>query len=128
MSRLSTEERTKVIAALVEGNSIRAVCRMTGIAKGTVLRLLRDIGIVCAEYQDKALRGLVCRRIQCDEVWAFCHAKERNVPDQHKGEWGFGDVWTWVALDADTKLVPCWHLDAGMLGTPPWSSRTLPSG
>ncbi len=83
---------------------------MTGVAKGTVLRLLREIGAACAEYQDKALRGLTCQRVQCDEVWAFCYAKEKNVPDQHKGEFGYGDIWTWVALDADSKLVPCWYL------------------
>ncbi len=110
MNRLSKKQQTQVIAALVEGNSIRATCRMTGVAKGTALRLLAEIGTACAACQDKVLRGLTCRRIQCDEVWAFCHAKEKNVPDHHKGEWGFGDVWTWVALDADTKLVPCWHL------------------
>lgn len=83
---------------------------MTGIAKGTVLRLLSDVGVACADYQDKTLRGLTCRRVQCDEVWAFCHAKEKNVPDQHKGEFGYGDIWTWVALDADSKLAVCWYL------------------
>jgi IS1 family transposase len=110
MNRLSRAERTKIIAALVEGNSVRATCRMTGAAKGTVLRLLREIGQACAAYQDRTLRGLTSRRIQCDEVWAFCYAKEKNVPRQHKGEWGYGDVWTWVALDADSKLVPCWYV------------------
>jgi len=110
MNRLSRTERTKIIAALVEGNSVRATCRMTGAAKGTVLRLLREIGQACAAYQDRTLRGLTSRRIQCDEVWAFCYAKEKNVPRQHKGEWGYGDVWTWVALDADSKLVPCWYV------------------
>lgn len=62
------------------------------------------------------MRDLPCRRLQCDEIWAFCYAKNKNVPADHKGEFGFGDVWTWVALDADTKLVPCWHVggrDAG---------------
>lgn len=116
MNRLSIEERARVVSALVEGNSVRATCRMTGAAKGTVLKLLRDIGQACAAYQDKHLRGLTCRRIQCDEVWAFCHAKEKNVPKEHKGEWGYGDVWTWVALDADSKLVASWYLgrrDAG---------------
>lgn len=116
MNRLTQQERVKVVAALVEGNSIRATCRMTGIAKGTVLKLLADIGRVCAAHQDATLRGLACRRVQCDEVWAFCHAKEKNVPRERKGQVGFGDVWTWVALDADTKLVPCWRVgrrDAG---------------
>ena len=83
---------------------------MTGVAKGTVLKLLCGLGMACAEYQDKALRDLVCRRIQCDEVWAYCYAKEKNVPDRHKGEFGYGDIWTWVALDADSKLVVCWYL------------------
>ncbi len=110
MNRLGRTERTRIIAALVEGNSVRATGRMTGAAKGTILRLLRDMGLACAQYQDKTLRGLTCRRIQCDEVWAFCYAKERNVPTDKKGEFGYGDVWTWVALDADTKLVPCWYL------------------
>ena len=83
---------------------------MTGVAKGTVLKLLADIGIVVARYQDEHLRGLTCRRIQCDEVWAFCHAKEKNVPENLRGQFGFGDVWTWVALDADSKLVPSWRV------------------
>ncbi len=110
MNSLSRTRQAQVIAALVEGNSVRATCRMTGVAKGTVLRLLEQIGLACAEYQDKTLRKLTCRRIQCDEVWTFCYAKERNVPAAKKGEFGYGDVWTWVALDADTKLVPCWSL------------------
>jgi IS1 family transposase len=110
VNRLSFEERTRVVSALVEGNSVRAACRMTGAAKGTILRLLGQIGQVCAEYQDKILRKLTCRRIQCDEIWTFCYAKEKNVPDQYKGEFGYGDVWTWVALDADSKLIVCWYL------------------
>ncbi len=99
-----------MLAALVEGVSIRSTVRMTGVAHTTILRLLADAGQACAEYQDTHLRGLTCRRVQCDEVWAFCYAKEKNVPAEHLGEWGFGDVWTWVAIDADSKLVPCWHL------------------
>ncbi len=116
VNRLSAQQRTRIIAALVEGTSVRATSRMTGAAKGTVLKLLAEIGQACATYQDQHLRGLACRRVQCDEVWAFCYAKEANVPTEHRGEWGFGDVWTWVALDADSKLVPCWSLgrrDAG---------------
>lgn len=108
MNRLSPSKRSQIIAALVEGNSIRATCRITDTAKGTVLRLLNEIGKVCAEYQDKHLRGLRCRRIQCDEIWSFCYSKEKNVPEEHQGEFGYGDVWTWTALCADSKLVPTW--------------------
>jgi len=110
MNKLSPERRAQVIKALVEGNSIRATCRITGTAKGTVLRLLAEVGEACAKYQDEHLRNLTCRRIQCDEIWSFCYAKEKNVPDDVKGTFGFGDVWTWTALDADTKLVPAWAI------------------
>jgi IS1 family transposase len=108
MNRLSLERRTKVIAALVEGNSIRATCRMTNTAKGTVIHLLRDVGKACAEYQDKHLRNLPCKHVQCDEIWSFCYAKQKNVPEGKQGRLGYGDVWTWTAIDADTKLVPSW--------------------
>ena len=95
--------------ALVEGNSIRATVRMTGAAKNTVTKLLVDLGATCAEYQDKAFRELPCQTIQCDEIWAFCYAKQKNVPEQHQAAtFGYGDVWTWTAIDADTKLVPSW--------------------
>src|SRR4051794_11930308 len=103
MNRLSTEQRKQVIAALVEGNSIRATCRMTGVAKGTVTKLLVDLGTVCSIHQDRLLRDLPCERVQCDEIWSFVYAKQKNVPEAKKGE--AGDVWTWVGMDADTKLV-----------------------
>lgn len=106
MNRLSRERRAQVLRALVEGNSIRATCRITGTAKGTVLTLLADAGAACTEYQDKTLRDLTCKRLQCDEIWSFCHAKQKNVPEEHVGEFGYGDVWTWTAIDPDTKLVP----------------------
>jgi len=109
MNKLSTEERRAVIAALVEGNSIRATVRITGIAKNTVVKLLCDLGRACSEYQDKAFRNLKCKRLQCDEIWSFFYAKEKNCPLEQKLKGG-GDVWTWVALDADTKLVPCWFI------------------
>jgi IS1 family transposase len=108
MNRLSTEKRAQIIGCLVEGNSIRATVRMTGAAKDTVTKLLVDLGKACAEYQDRALRDLPCTTLEVDEIWAYCYSKQKNVPDEHKGEYGYGDVWTWTALCADTKLVPSW--------------------
>ncbi|MFC1977380.1 IS1 family transposase [Chloroflexota bacterium] len=108
MNKLSVEKRTQIITALVEGNSIRATCRMTDTAKGTVTRLLASVGVACAEYQHTYLRNLPCRLIQCDEIWSFCYAKEKNVPEDKQGKFGYGDVWTWVAMDAETKLVVSW--------------------
>jgi IS1 family transposase len=106
MNRLSRTKQTEVIAALTEGCSINSTVRMTGVSKVTILKLLRDLGTACADYQDRALRNLKCKRIQCDEIWQFCYAKEKNVPADKKGQFGYGDVWTWAAIDADTKLVP----------------------
>src|SRR5437763_3652055 len=108
MNRMSAERRAQVIASLVEGNSIRSTVRMTGAAKNTVTKLLVDLGAGCAEYQDRVFRELPCRTIQCDEIWAFCYSKQKNVPEQHKGTFGYGDVWTWTAVCADTMLVPSW--------------------
>jgi IS1 family transposase len=108
MNKLSLEKRTQVIKALVDGNSIRATCRITDTAKGTVIRLLRDVGKTCAEYQDKHLKNLSCQRVECDEIWSFCYAKEKNVPKDKQGQFGYGDVWTFVAIDANTKLVVSW--------------------
>ncbi len=81
---------------------------MTGTAKGTVIRLLAEVGRACADYQHKHLRNLPCKHVQCDEIWSFCYAKQKNVPEDKQGRLGYGDVWTWTALDADTKLVPSW--------------------
>jgi IS1 family transposase len=108
MNRLGTERRARVIGSLVEGNSIRATVRMTGAAKNTVTKLIVDLGAECAAYQDRTLRVLPCKTLQVDEMWGFCYAKKKNVPQEHKGTFGYGDVWTWIALDADTKLVPSW--------------------
>ena len=106
MNRLSNQQRTQIIASLVEGNSLRATARMCNVAFNTVLKLVPEIGRVCLDYQDKALRNLTCKRIQCDECWSFCYATEKNVPEDKKNTFGYGDIWTWVAMDADTKLVP----------------------
>jgi hypothetical protein len=106
MNRLTREERVRVIAALVEGNSIRATVRMARVAKNTVVKLLCDIGQACQQYHDKVMVNLPCKRLQVDEIWTFCYAKEKNLPEAFKGQFGYGDVWTWTAIDADTKLVP----------------------
>lgn len=110
MNKLSTQKRVAVISALVEGMSIRSVVRMTGVSKNTVVKLLEDIGTACAIYQDKVFRDLNCKRIECDEIWSFVHAKEGHLPKELQGVFGYGDVYTWVAIDADTKLVPCWNV------------------
>jgi IS1 family transposase len=110
MNKLPTAKRTQVVAALVEGNSIRATVRMTGAAKNTVVKLLVELGEACSRFQDEALRDLYCEHLQADEIWSFCYAKAKNVPEEHRGEFGFGDVWTFTALDADTKLVPSWMI------------------
>ena len=108
MNRLSTEKRAAIIGSLVEGNSIRATVRMTGAAKNTVTKLLVDIGQAATDYQDEVLRDLPCKVVEVDEIWAFCYAKNKNVPEEFKGTPGYGDVWTYTALCADTKLVPSW--------------------
>lgn len=106
MNRLGREKQIQVLKSLIEGNSIRATVRLTGAAKDTVTKLLVAAGSACADYQDRILRNLKCKLVQCDEVWAFCYAKDKNVPADKQGKFGFGSVWTWTAIDADTKLVP----------------------
>jgi IS1 family transposase len=108
MNRLSPAKRTTVGRCLVEGNSIRATVRITGVAKNTIVKLLVDLGDACSEYQDRVLLDLPCRQVQADEIWSFCNAKARNVPEQHHGEFGWGDVWTWTALDPESKLMIAW--------------------
>jgi hypothetical protein len=110
MNQLSKEKRKQIVASLVEGNSIRATVRMTGAAKNTVVKLLCDLGAACTESQDRVFKDLPCKRLQCDEIWSFCYSKERNIPKDKQGKFGFGDVWTWTAICADTKLVPSWYI------------------
>lgn len=98
-----------MIGCLCEGMSVRATSRLTGIAKGTILRLLESVGAACDHHQNQTLRDLQCRRIQCDETWGFVGSKERNLPREKRGQPGLGDVWIWVAIDADTKLIATWH-------------------
>src|ERR1041385_8263728 len=94
MNELRNEERKRVVAALVEGNSLRAVTRMTGVHRTTAMKLLCDLGRACSEYQDKVFRNLPCKRIQCDEIWSFVYAKSKNCPTEQKAKGG-GDAWTW---------------------------------
>jgi IS1 family transposase len=120
MNQLDSARRATVVAALVEGNSIRATVRMTGVAKNTVAKLLVEVGNACDRYLDKALVNLPSQKIQCDEIWSFVAAKERNVTSKvRERSPGAGDVWTWVALDADTKLVCSW-----MVGRRDWSTAS----
>ncbi len=116
MNKLSTDARAKIIGCLVEGCSMRSTTRLTGAAKKTVERLLVSIGTACAAYQDEVMRDLPCVRVQCDEIWAYCYAKDANLPDDKMDKPGFGSIWTWTAICADTKLIPCWFVgtrDAG---------------
>lgn len=106
MNKLSLEKRAQILALLVEGNSMRAITRLVGCSINTVTALLIDVGQACSKYQDKAMRNLPCKRIQCDEIWSFCHSKEKNVSAEDKGVLGHGDVYTWTSICPDTKLVP----------------------
>jgi IS1 family transposase len=108
MNKLSIEDQTKIIRCLVEGNSIRGTARITDNSPVTVLKLLGEVGQVCQTFQRENIKGLQAKRIQCDEVWDYCYAKEKNVPKEFKGIFGFGDVWTFTALDQDTKLCIAW--------------------
>lgn len=111
MNRLDTATRARVISALVEGNSLRATARMTGVARMTVEKLLRDMGAACEAFHDKTVRNLKTKRVQADEIWAFCYAKRRTVdedPTILERNPDAGDVWTWTAMDADSKLMISW--------------------
>ena len=110
MNKLPTDKRCAVVAALVEGNSIRATARMTNVSKPTILKLIADLGPVCAAHQDDTLRGLGCRRVECDEIWQFVYAKQKNVAQATRAPQEAGDVWTWVAIDAESKLIPTWRI------------------
>ena len=112
MNKLSNEERAQVVAALVEGNSIRSTVRMTGVAKNTIQKLLIELGAACSEYLDKSLRGLKSERVQIDEIWSFVAAKQKNVTPAIAAKGYAGDAWTFVAIDADTKLVIIWMVSA----------------
>lgn len=117
MNRKTTQERAQILNCLVEGNSIRSTVRLTGASKNTIVKLLAEVGEACSWYQDKYLRNLPCKKVQVDEIWSFVYSKAKNVPDEKVGE--AGDVWTWTAIDADTKLVPSWRVG----GRDAWTAK-----
>lgn len=117
MNLMDTKRRAAIVAALVEGVGIRATCRMTGASKGTVTKLIADLGPACAAYQDQAFHDLTCKYLQIDEIWSFCFAKSKNVPASKQGQFGFGDVWCYTALDAETKLIPSWLVGSRDVGS-----------
>src|SRR5580658_4211694 len=110
MNQLPIETRARILSCLVEGVSIRATARLCDVAINSVVKLQVEAGEACAAFQDRAFRNLNCKRIECDEIWSFCYAKEKNVPAELRGQFGYGDVWTWTAICADSKLIPCWHV------------------
>ena len=110
MNKLSRDGRSQILGMMAEGVSLRAITRMTGASINTVVKLLTDAGNACLDYQDRALRNLPCKRIQADEIWSFVYSKQKNVPEEKRGQFGYGDVWTWTAIDADTKLIVSWYL------------------
>lgn len=108
MNRLSTRRRMKLVRTQVESNSVRSTSRMTGAAMNTVLKLLVDLGRACSDYQAGAFHDLACHRVQRGEVRAFCYSKQKNVPEGHRGEYDYGDLWTFTIFCGDCKLVPAW--------------------
>ncbi|MCF6322975.1 MAG: helix-turn-helix domain-containing protein [Gammaproteobacteria bacterium] len=109
MNQLGIKKRAQILHMLVEGNSLRATARMADVSRNTVDKLLRDVGAACLAYQDEYLRNLPCKRVQCDEIWSFVYSKQKNVPEGMEDD--AGDIWTWVSICSDTKIVPCWHVD-----------------
>lgn len=110
MNKLPPNKRAQVLQMMAEGISLRAITRLTGTSRTTLLKLLADAGQAFSEYQDHTLVNLRAKRIQVDEVWAFCYAKQKNVPSAKAAPIGAGDIWTWVGLDADTKLAVSWYV------------------
>ena len=105
MNRLSIEKRTQIIGMLVEGSSLRSISRVADVSINTVTKLLVDVGRACLDYHDVNVRGVEAKRVQCDEIWSFIYAKDKNLPTELQGKFGLGSIWTWVAIDPETKLV-----------------------
>src|SRR5262245_14845378 len=124
MNKLSMSKRVQIVSMLVEGNSLRSISRMADCSINTVTKLLVDLGNACAAHHNEHVRNIRTRRIQCDEIWSFVGAKEKNATPEQKAD-GWGDIWTWVALDADTKLVPSWFVGQRDAITAWWFMRDL---
>lgn len=110
MNRLGVAKRAAIIRALCEGCSIRATVRMTGASKNTITKLIVELGDACSAFQNATIRNITAKRVQADEIWSFVYARRDNVPEEKEGVFGFGDVWTWTAMDADTKLMLSWYV------------------
>ena len=110
MNKLPSEQRAQALQMMAEGISLRAITRLTGISRTTLIKLLEDAGEAFSEYQDRTLMNLNCKRLQVDEAWAFCYAKQKNVPTAKAAPEGAGDIWTWVGLDAQSKLAVSWYV------------------
>ncbi len=108
MNRLTLEKRTQIIGLLVEGNSLRATSRLADVSINTVTKLLVDVGTACQKYHDEHVLNVASKRVQCDEIWSFIYAKDKNLPEKLQGKYGVGSIWTWTALDADSKLMISW--------------------
>lgn len=108
MNKLPLETRVQILNLLVEGSSLRSISRVCGVSINTVSKLLVDAGMACATYHDRQVRNVAAKRVQCDEIWSFCYAKDKNVRDAKAAPDGAGNVWTWTALDSDSKLMVTW--------------------
>lgn len=110
MNKLTTSKRVQILQMLCEGSSMRSISRIVDVSINTVTKLLVDAGMACSDYQDEVFHDLKCNRIQCDEIWSFCYSKEKNVPGDKEGKFGYGDIYTWTAICADSKLIPSWFV------------------
>src|SRR3954453_5078951 len=104
MNKLPIEKRVQILSMLCEGSSMRSISRVADVSINTVAKLLVDAGEACAAFHDKQVRGVKAKRVQCDEIWSFCYSKQKNVATAKRQDLAYGDVWTWTALDADSKL------------------------
>ena len=108
MNKLPLDKRVQILLMLCEGSSMRSISRVTGVSLNTVAKLLTDAGLACAAYHEETVRNVTAKRVQCDEIWSFCYAKANNLPTAKNAPEGGGDVWTWKAQDADSRVIVSW--------------------